>query len=59
MGNLAIFEQRADISGITDELKVKDEEIQKMKAEMNDMKMKLLELLVSKHDEQLNGKHKK
>jgi integrase len=43
MGNLAIFEQRADISGISDELKIKDEEIAKLNQRLDTMRVADLE----------------
>ncbi len=48
MGNLAVFEQRADISGITDELKIKDEEIKEMKAELMELRLQMLEMKTKK-----------
>jgi len=56
MLNVSVFEIQPDLTGVHDQLKQKDDEITKMKAEMTDMKMKLLELLVIKHEKQINGK---
>ncbi|HUT63012.1 MAG TPA: hypothetical protein VMZ04_03545, partial [Anaerolineae bacterium] len=58
MNAISIYRVEPDLSGINESLKDKDEEIKKMKAEMTEMKMKLLELLVTKHETQINGTKK-
>ena len=55
MNNLNIFSKPVDLAGFTDDLKAKDTEIQKMKDEMQDLKLKIVELMLAKHEAQING----
>jgi len=54
--DLLIFEKIPDLTDINHEMKELKQENEKLKKDMEEMKMKLLELLVNKHEEQINGK---
>ena len=61
MKHLMIYETSVDterVNNLEERLKQKDSEIVSLKQEMQDMKMKLLELYVVKHEKHINGKNK-
>lgn len=56
MHNLMIFEREADLTGVHEQLEQKDKELADLKQDMHEMKLKLLELYVEKHEKQINKK---